>query len=91
MTIQDRVTVTQFELVRLCHQPTAAGLVTMADIRLRNAAGAIIGRHSIDVTWTPQELAVLEAKVAERETEFAAATGWTKYVPPEDEKGGLTK
>jgi len=48
MTIQDRVTVTQFELVRLCHQPAAADLVTMADICLRNAAGAITGRHSID-------------------------------------------
>ena len=91
MTIQDRVTVTQFELVRLCHQPTADGLMTVADIRLRNAAGRIIGRHSIDVTWTPQELAVLEAKIAEKEMDFAAATEWTKYMPPEDEKGGLTE
>ncbi|HUW31971.1 MAG TPA: hypothetical protein VM223_10190 [Planctomycetota bacterium] len=83
--VVDKTTITQFELVRLCHQPTAAGLVTMADLRLRNAAGAIIARHSIPVTWTTQELAVLEAKVAERETEFAAATGWTKYVPPTKE------
>ena len=86
MNIVDKTTVTQFELVRLCHQPTAAGLVTMADIRLRNAAGQIISRHSIDVTWTPQELAVLEAKIAEKEMDFAAATGWTKYVPLVDKE-----
>jgi len=91
MNIVDRTTITQFELVRLCHQPTADGLVTMADIRLRNAAGAIIGRHSIDVTWTPQELTALEAKMMERIAEFAAETKWTKYMPPEDEKGGLTE
>ena len=91
MNIVDRTTITQFELVRLCHQPTAAGLMTVADIRLRNAAGRIIGRHSIDVTWTPQELVVLEAKIAEKEMDFAAATEWTKYMPPEDEKGGLAE
>jgi len=82
--IVDKTTETQFELVRLCHQPTADGLVTMADLRLRNAAGAIIGRHSIDVTWTAQELAVLEAKITEKEIEFAASTGWEKYVPIEE-------
>ena len=74
--------VTQFELVRLCHQPTADGLVTIADIRLLNAAGQITGPPPIDVTWTAQELEVLKAKVAEMEIEFAAETGWTKYVLP---------
>jgi len=87
MTIVDRTTITQFELVRMCHEPTGDGsLQTLADVRLRNASGRIIGSHSIDVTWTPQELAVLEAKIAEKEMDFAAATEWTKYVPPTKEE-----
>ena len=86
MNIVDETSVTQFELVRLCHQPTAAGLVTMADIRLRNAAGTIIGRDSIPVTWTAQELASPEAKVAEEITQYAATTGWTEYAPPKEKE-----
>jgi hypothetical protein len=50
MTIVDRLTVTQFELVRMCHQIDADGnLVTLADMRLRNAVGNVLGHDSIAV------------------------------------------
>ena len=82
MTIVDRLTVTQFELVRMCHQMDADGnLVTLADVRLRNAAGHVLGRDAVTVNWTAQEEAVIKAKIAEKVAQYAAVTGWMEYVP----------
>lgn len=86
MSIVDKVTVTQFELVRMCHQLDADGnLVTLADVRLRNAAGHILGRDAVTVPWLAEEEAAIRAKIAEKVAMYAAATGWVQYVPPEEE------
>ena len=86
MTINDRLTVTQFELVRMCHQLDADGnLTTLADVRLRNAAGHILGRDAFTVPWSAGEEAVIKAKITEKTAQYAAATGWTEYALPTEE------
>lgn len=87
MSIVDKVTVTQFEVVRICYQLDGDGnLVTLADVRLRNAAGHALGRDAVTVPWTAEEETTIKAKIADKITTYAAATGWVEYVPPKEKE-----
>lgn len=87
MSIKERLTVTQFEMIRMCHQVDVDGnLTTIADVRLYNAAGRALGNDAQSVTWTAQEAAVILAKIAAKKTQYATATGWTEYVPAVEEE-----
>lgn len=85
--ILSKVEVTQYEVVRIGFMFDEQGTLveTKADLRLRNAAGQVIDTDWESITWTEQERAVIEAKIAAKRTAYENATGWTLYQPPPEE------
>jgi hypothetical protein len=79
MGIVEELTVTQFKVLNLLVDEITLG--TQARVVLLNANDGELFSDTVEITWTPGELAVIRAKIDARKAAFASATGWTEYTP----------
>jgi hypothetical protein len=84
MSIVTDLTPTQYSLIRIGLQQDDTGVVAIADIRIYNADGQQLATHNPSTTLTTNEKQVLAGFVNRELAAFEAATGLTKYVPPEE-------
>lgn len=84
MSIVTDLTPTQYELIRIGLQREGTDVVAIADIWIYNAAGQRLTTHNPSTTLTTNEKQVLAGFVNRNLMAFEAATGLTKYTPPEE-------
>lgn len=84
MGIVADLTPTQYELIRIGLQREETEVVAIADMWIYNADGRRLTTHDPSTTLTQNEKQVLAGFVNRNLAAFEAASGLTKYVPPEE-------
>ena len=84
MSIITDLTPTQYELIRIGIQREGTEVVAIADMWIYNADGRRLTTHNPSTTLTQNEKQVLLGFVNRNLAAFEAATGLTKYTPPEE-------
>ena len=84
MSIVTDLTPTQYSLIRIGLQQEGTKVVAIADMWIYNAAGRRLATHNPGTTLTTNEKQVLAGFVNRELAAFEAATGLTKYIPPEE-------
>ena len=84
MSIVTDLTPTQYELIRIGLQREGTEVIAIADMWIYNAAGQRLTTHNPSTTLTTNEKQVLVGFVNRNLAAFEAASGLTKYIPPEE-------
>ncbi len=84
-TIEQRVTVTAFKVVRVALWLEDGALRSVADIRLYNELGQQIGDDHVEIPWSAGEEEAILANLAAKRSAYGTAHGWSVYVPEVEE------
>lgn len=86
MTIEQQVTVTQFDVRRvglILYEPSGE-LESVADVALLNEFDQIIDRDHVPIPWNAAQEAALVAGIREKKEAYGALHDWTEYIPTEE-------